>query len=342
MKSIFQIGLSGLHSIMSELSQPKFRAKQIWDYIMNNFPASFNEISNIPKSLREELNARLVMFDMKIIKRQESKISGAIKYLIELNDGNYIEAVRLSYEHGFSLCISSQVGCNMGCTFCASTIGGMSRNVMSYELIEQLAIVNSLEKKFITHIVMMGMGEPLDNYDEVVDFIKKVNSEEYMNIGQRHITLSTCGLVDKIKALADENFQITLAISLHNAFDDQRSQTMPINRKYNISELIDAVDYYIAKTSRRVSIEYALIAGVNDSDSHANKLGELLKNKLIHINLIPINPISERDYKPTDVNSVFKFKEKLRKMHLNATIRRELGDDIDGACGQLRRKIGGL
>lgn len=339
--TIFELGLEGLEALLESKSQPKYRARQIWDYVFGLNALNISDITNISKALREELQQELCIFDMEIEKRQQSMQSGAIKYLIKLHDGNYIEAVRLQYEHGYSLCISSQVGCKMGCTFCASTLDGMARNLKAYELIEQIVLIGATEKQPITHVVLMGMGEPLDNYDNVLEFLRQVNSKDGLNISHRHITLSTCGLVDKIKQLADEKLQITLAISLHNPFDEQRSAVMPINRKYNIEELMGAIDYYIEKTNRRVTLEYALIAGNNDSVEHSKKLVKLLKNKQVHINLIPINPISEREYKPTDKASVFKFRDNLIKYGVNATVRREMGDDIDGACGQLRRKSGG-
>lgn len=339
--TIFELKIAGLEELMLAKSQPKYRAKQIWDYVFGLNALELSDITNISKELREELKQEMTIFDMSIEAKQESKQSGAIKYLIRLHDGNYVEAVRLQYEHGYSLCISSQVGCRMGCNFCASTLDGMARNLKAYELIEQVVLIGATEKQPITHIVLMGMGEPLDNYDNVLEFLRQVHSKEGLNISHRHITLSTCGLVDKIKQLADEKLQITLAVSLHNPFDEQRSEIMPINRKYNIDELFGAIDYYVAKTNRRVSLEYALIAGNNDTPEHSKRLVKLLKNRQVHINLIPINPISEREYRPTDKTAVYRFRDNLIKYGVNATVRREMGDDIDGACGQLRRKSGG-
>ena len=336
MKSIFELKEDGLKDYLKSINEPSYRSSQIFKFI-NNFVDNFDDMTNLPKSLRENLKQNFCIYDMKIIKKQVSKDKNASKYLIKLHDGYLIEAVRLKYKYGYSLCVSTQVGCKMGCNFCASTIGGKARDLKAYELIQQLTLIGNIEKEKITHCVLMGIGEPLDNYDEILTFFKDVNDEKGLNISHRRITMSTCGLVPEIKKLADENLQITLAISLHNPFNDERSKIMPINRKYPLEELIDAIDYYIEKTNRRVSIEYALIAGVNDSDRHLNKLVELLKDKLIHVNLIPINPIKERDYKPTENKAVFEFQQKLIENNINATVRRELGDDIDGACGQLRR-----
>lgn len=338
MKSIFELNETGLIDLLKELNEPKYRAKQILEFVFKNNARTFDDITNISKKLREKLEEKVCIYDIKVIKKQESKQKNAIKYLLKLSDGNFIEAVRLKYKYGYSLCISTQVGCKMGCNFCASTIGGKVRDLKSYELIQQLALISALEGEKITHCVLMGIGEPMDNFENVVNFLQEVNNENGLNISHRRITVSTCGLVPEIKKLADMNFGITLAISLHNPFNDERSKIMPINRRYNIETLLEAVDYYIEKTNRRVSIEYALIEGVNDSENHSNELAKLLKDKLIHVNLIPINPISERKYRPTDNKKVFEFQHRLQDLGINATVRRELGDDIDGACGQLRRK----
>lgn len=337
--SLYSLSFEALQEAIVALGEPKFRAKQVWDFIINKRVKSIDEMHNLPKSLKEKLNSQFVLFDMKVVTVQGSEESATKKYLIALRDGNQVEAVLMKYAHGNSICISSQVGCRMGCTFCASTIDGLARNLEAYELWEQIALVSADADLRVSHVVLMGSGEPLDNYDNVVKFFRTVSHDDHLNIGQRHITVSTCGLVNKIDQLADEKLQITLAISLHQPFNDARSSVVPVNKKWPIEQLMAAVDRYIEKTGRRVTIEYTLIRGVNDSPEHAKALIDLLRGKLLHINLIPVNPIAERDYQPTSKKDVHAFKAMLEKGRLNVTVRRELGDDIDAACGQLRRSF---
>lgn len=337
--SLYALDMASLEQVVVSLGEPKFRAKQIWEFMMNKRVTSIDEMHNIPKKLKDKLSAKYKLFDMKIVKVQGSEESSTKKYLISLRDGHQVEAVLMKYAHGNSICISSQVGCRMGCTFCASTIDGLARNLESYELWEQIAIVAADANVRVSHVVLMGSGEPLDNFEAVVEFIKTVSNQEHLGIGQRHITVSTCGLVNRIDQLADEKLQITLAISLHQPFNDERSLVVPVNKKYPIEVLMASVDRYIALTGRRVTVEYALIKGVNDTREHAGALVKLLKGKLIHVNLIPINPIEERDYEPTLKKDVLQFKKMLESGKLNVTVRRELGDDIDAACGQLRRSF---
>lgn len=337
--SLYQYTFSELEQLVFQLKEPKFRAKQIWDFLYQKRVQNLDEMHNLPKDLKEKLKNHNVLFDMKINLVQGSEESSTRKYLIALRDGHQVEAVLMKYAHGNSICISTQVGCRMGCTFCASTIDGLARNLEAYELWEQIAIVSAHAGLRISHVVLMGSGEPLDNYEHVVEFIRTVSSDHHFNIGQRHITVSTCGLVNKIERLADEKLQITLAISLHNPFNEARSNLVPVNKKWPIEVLMAAVDQYIAKTNRRVTIEYTLISGVNDSQDHASALVSLLKGKLIHVNLIPVNPIAERDFQPSSKKYVQAFRQRLEKGGLNVTIRRELGDDIDAACGQLRRSF---
>mgnify|MGYP002860872591 CR=1 FL=1 len=335
--SLFQFSLSELTDAIVALGEPKFRAKQIWDFMLEKRVKSIDDMHNLPKLLKEKLKANYTLFDMKVTHVQGSTESTTRKYLIALKDSHQVEAVLMKYAHGNSICISTQVGCRMGCTFCASTIDGLARNLEAYELWQQIALVAADAQLRVSHVVLMGSGEPLDNYEHVLRFIRVASSDEHLNIGQRHITVSTCGLVNKIDRLATEKLQITLAISLHNPFNEARSSIVPVNKKWPVEELLAAVDRYIAATNRRVTIEYTLIKGVNDSEDHAKALIALLKGKLIHVNLIPVNPIAERDFQPTEKKHVILFRQRLEKGGLNVTVRRELGDDIDAACGQLRR-----
>lgn len=337
--SLFQYNLEGLEQVVKDLGEPKFRAKQIWDFMLHQRVQSIDEMHNLPKGLKEKLKAHYCLYDMKVVKVQGSSESSTRKYLIALRDAHQVEAVLMRYEHGNSICISTQVGCRMGCTFCASTLDGLARNLEAYELWEQISLVAADAQLRVSHVVLMGSGEPLDNYDQVLRFLKTVSQDDHLNIGQRHITVSTCGLVNKIDMLAKEKLQITLAISLHNPFNDARSSIVPVNKKWPVEDLMAAVDRYIAATNRRVTIEYTLIKDVNDSQDHSQALIQLLRGKLIHINLIPVNPIAERDFQPTEKKHVQAFKQRLEKGGLNVTVRRELGDDIDAACGQLRRSF---
>ncbi len=326
-----------LTSYIVSLNEPKFRGKQIYSWLYKGI-SSFEDMLNIPKSLREKLTENCTLGQLKIAEKFVSDIDETRKYLLQLNDGNYIETVLMKYHHGYTLCVSSQVGCRMGCKFCASTLNGKVRDLTSGEIIGQiLAVQNDLGER-ISNIVMMGIGEPLDNFDNVMKFLKIVSSPDGLNIGMRHISLSTCGLVPKIYELADEKLQITLSISLHATDDKMRSSIMPVNNKYNIEKLIEACKYYIEKTNRRISFEYTLISGVNDNIETADALIKLLSGMLCHVNLIPVNAVSETGFKKTDRKKVEAFQARLEKNGISATIRREMGSDISAACGQLRNK----
>lgn len=316
---------------------PEFRAKQIYQWMHEKYVADVEDMTNLPKDLR-----RLIAEEgfVKITERarQTSKTGKTVKYLYELSDGQMIETVFMQYDYGNSICISSQAGCRMGCSFCASTIGGLVRNLTASEMLEQVYATMRTEGERISNIVIMGTGEPLDNYENVIRFIKIISDENGYDISQRNITLSSCGIVPMIKKLADEKLTITFALSLHAATDEDRKRLMPIANKYTIAETIDACKYYFEKTGRRITFEYSLVKGENDSERQAQRLAALLKGMNCHVNLIPINPINERNYSKSDDNSVEKFKFTLEKNSINVTIRRSVGSDIDAACGQLRRK----
>ena len=321
--------------VRNGLGEPSFRAKQIFEWLYRGAD-SFDEMSNLSKSLRERLNAAYTAGNLKIEQKFVSRIDETRRYLLKLEDGNYIESVLMKYHHGYTICVSSQVGCAMGCRFCASTRNGKARNLSAGEIIGQVMTVQKDLGERISNIVMMGIGEPLDNYDEVLKFLEIVNHPSGLNIGHRHITLSTCGLVPKIKDLADRQLQITLSVSLHAADDETRSEIMPVNRRYSISQLMDACRYYIKKTNRRISFEYTLISGVNDNSAEAEKLLKLLHGMLCHVNLIPVNPVKETGFKQGSRAKIEEFQRILESGGISATIRREMGADISAACGQLR------
>ena len=327
-----------LEEFLKELGEPKFRAKQIFSWLHKGVE-SFDEMTNISKSTRDKLSEKSYVSALKIREKYVSKIDKTTKYLFELPDGNCIESVVMYYNHGISICISSQVGCRMGCNFCASTIGGLYRSLTPGEIINQVIFAQKDIGERISNIVMMGIGEPLDNFDNVIKFLKNINCEEGLNIGYRHISLSTCGIVPKIYELAKCQFPITLSVSLHAPNNEIRSSIMPINKKYPIEELMAACRDYIKTTTRRISFEYSLISGVNDSMENADELANLLKGMLAHVNLIPVNKIEERDYKKGNKKQINDFCERLNKRGVNATIRRELGSDIQASCGQLRKKL---
>lgn len=316
---------------------PEFRAKQIYKWMHEKYVADVDDMTNLPKDLR-----RLIAEEdfVKITERarQASKTGKTAKYLYELSDGQMIETVFMQYDYGNSICISSQAGCRMGCSFCASTIGGLVRNLTASEMLEQVYATMRTEGERISNIVIMGTGEPLDNYENVIRFIKIISDKNGYNISQRNITLSSCGIVPMIKRLADEKLTITFALSLHASTDEDRKRLMPIANKYTIAETIDACKYYFEKTGRRITFEYSLVKGENDSERQAQGLAALLAGMNCHVNLIPVNPINERNYSKIDDNSVEKFKFTLEKNSINVTIRRSVGSDIDAACGQLRRK----
>ena len=323
------------------IGEPKFRAEQVFTWLSRG--ASFSEMTNLSKALREKLEVNCLDTLPKVEQKLVSKLDGTIKYLFRLYDGACIESVFMRYNHGNTLCISSQVGCRMGCKFCASTIGGRVRNLLPSELLGQVIAAEKDSGERISNIVMMGIGEPLDNYDNVIRFLKLVNAEGGLNIGFRHISLSTCGVVTGILKLAEEEFPLTLSISLHAANDEKRSEIMPVNNKWKISELLSACVAYYKKTGRRISFEYTLISGKNDSTKDAEELGKLLKNAFrgtgapIHVNLIRVNEVAETGFKKGTEESVKLFAGKLSEFGIVATTRRRLGADVNAACGQLRR-----
>lgn len=323
--------------IVEEFNEKAYRAGQIYKWLHVALCQSFDDMTDIPLKLREALKDKFDFTCLKQLRLQTSKIDGTSKFLFELSDGNCIESVLMKYKHGNSVCISSQAGCRMGCRFCASTLDGLSRNLLPGELLDQIYRIQSYTGERVDNIVIMGCGEPLDNFDNVVKFLGMISDPNGLNISQRNITLSTCGLVPMIKKLADLELQITLAISLHAPSDELRRTIMPIANKYSISELLEACEYYFNKTGRRISFEYSLINGVNDTKEHALMLIDNIKHLNCHVNLIPINPIKERDFKQGTQKEIDNFKKLLEKYKINVTIRREMGRDIQGACGQLRK-----
>lgn len=327
-----------LEAFLKELGEPKFRAGQIFEWLSRGVE-SFDEMTNISKATREKLAGVSFISTLKIREKYVSKLDKTTKYLFELPDGNCIESVVMYYNHGISICISSQVGCRMGCGFCASTIGGLYRSLTAGEILNQVIFAQKDIGERISNIVMMGIGEPLDNFENVKKFLRNVNHEKGLNIGYRHISLSTCGLVPKIYELAEENMPITLSVSLHAPNNEIRNSIMPVNKKYPVEELIKACKDYIKTTTRRISFEYSLISGVNDSMENADELARLLKGMLCHVNLIPVNKIEEREYKKGNKQEIRAFCERLNSRGINATVRRELGSDIQASCGQLRKKL---
>ena len=327
-----------LTNLIKELGQPGFRAGQIYDWMHKKQARSYEEMTNLSKELREKLTAETEFVSLRSERIQESKIDGTRKYLFALADGNLIESVFMKYRFGNSVCVSSQVGCRMGCRFCASTIDGVERNLKPSEILDQIyAIMRDTGEK-ISRVVVMGSGEPLDNYDNIIRFVHLLTDGNGLNLGQRNLTISTCGIVPNMYRLAEEKLQINLAISLHASNQEKRQELMPIANKYSIDELIKACRDYFDKTGRQLTFEYSLVGGVNDSEEDANELSGLLKDLNCVVNLIPVNPIKERDYVESTKDKVMAFQHKLQSRKINATIRREMGRDIDGACGQLRRR----
>lgn len=330
--------LEELQNCLVELGEKAFRAKQIYQWIHEKLAAGYEDMSNLSKDLREKLQNKENFVKLNIVQVQESAIDGTRKYLFELPDGNVVESVWMKYHHGNSVCISSQVGCRMGCRFCASTLDGLERNLLPSEMLEQIYSIIRHTGERVSNIVVMGTGEPMDNYENLVRFVRMISDEKGQNISQRNITVSTCGIVPNMKRLAEEKLQITLALSLHATTDEKRRQLMPIANKYSLNEVMDACKYYFEKTGRRITFEYSLVAGVNDTKEDANELVDLIKGMNCHVNLIPVNPIKERDYKQSNKEQIQKFRARIEKSGISATVRREMGRDIDGACGQLRRK----
>ncbi len=335
---IKSLNLDELTAYIETLGEKKFRAKQLYEWMHVHLARNYDEMSNIPKSLKEKLQrdadyVSLVQRDCQI-----SKEDGTRKYLFELSDGNFVESVMMRYEYGISVCVSSQVGCKMGCRFCASTLDGWLRNLTPSEILDQIYAISKDMGERVGHVVVMGTGEPLDNYDNLLKFIELLSDENGLNLSQRNITVSTCGIVPRIYDLADKKLQITLALSLHASSQEKRKALMPVANAYDLSEVLKACEYYYKKTGRRMSYEYSLIAGQNDREEDVRELVALFSKKNCHINLIPVNPIKERNYQSSSKEAVNAFKNKLEKNGINVTIRREMGRDIDGACGQLRRR----
>ena len=338
--SIYSLRLEDLQSWVEQQGEKPFRATQIFEWLYKKRVASFEEMTNIPKALRERLDEHFVITTLKTLVQQTSK-DGTMKFLFELHDGYSIETVLMRHDYGNSICVTTQVGCRIGCTFCASTLGGLKRNLQAGEIVAQVVKVQKAldeTNERVSSIVVMGIGEPFDNYDELMKFLKIVNHPKGLHIGARHITVSTSGIIPKIYQFADENMQINFAISLHAPNTELRTKLMPINRAYKLPELMEAVRYYIEKTGRRVTFEYGLFGGVNDQIEHAEELAQLIKGLKCHVNLIPVNYVPERNYVRTPREQIFAFERTLKEHGINVTWRREQGHDIDAACGQLRAK----
>ena len=329
--------LPELSACLKEMGQPAFRAKQVYTWLHKGV-RSYEEMTNIPQALRAVLAEQFPICPPQVVRKQESKKDGTIKYLWKLSDGNCVETVLMRYHYGNTVCISTEVGCRMGCAFCASTLGGLVRKLEPFEMLDQVLFTQVDSGLPVSHIVLMGIGEPLDNFDNVMRFLELVNSPDGMNISMRHISLSTCGLVPKIDELAKRKLQISLAISLHGPNNEIRSKVMPVNKAYPIEELLDACRRYFDATGRRIHFEYAMIGGVNDSVDHAKELLRRLKGLPAHFNLIPLNHVEESPLKPSSKAAVAKFQKILEDGGITATVRRTLGGDIDASCGQLRRK----
>ncbi|MBQ6030430.1 MAG: 23S rRNA (adenine(2503)-C(2))-methyltransferase RlmN [Oscillospiraceae bacterium] len=322
---------------MLDLGEPKFRGKQVYSWLHRAAP-DFAAMTNLPRSLREKLADRFLLTCPTVVRKQESALDGTVKYLWRLYDGNCVETVLMRYHHGNTVCISSEVGCPMGCAFCASTIGGLVRRLSAGEILDEVLFTQADSGQEISNIVLMGIGEPLDNYDNVTRFLELVNSPDGANIGMRHISLSTCGVVPKIRALAESELQLTLSVSLHAPDDETRNRIMPVNRTWNVEALLSACRDYFKATGRRISFEYAMIRGVNDSPEAAGLLIRRLHGMAAHVNLIPLNHVDESPFEPSERQTVLRFQKQLEDSGIACTVRRTLGSDIDASCGQLRRK----
>lgn len=338
-QDIMLYSLDELKEYLNSIGEKPFRAKQIYEWLHQKLVECFDDMTNISNNLKEKLNNDFYIQSLEMVQVLTSKIDGTQKFLFMLNDGNVIESVLMRYKHGNSVCISTQVGCRMGCRFCASTLDGLVRNLKPSEMLEEIYYIQRYSKERVSNIVLMGSGEPMDNFDNVLAFVKTISDENGLHISQRNITISSCGLAEKIKELADSNVQVTLALSLHAADDETRKQLMPIAYKYSIREVLEACQYFFDKTGRRITFEYSLVAGVNDTKEEAAKLVHLIKGMNCHVNLIPVNPIKERDFKRSTKVNIASFKGHLEKNGINATVRREMGSDIQGACGQLRKSF---
>ena len=337
MTDIKSMTLGEISEALRAMGEPSFRGKQVFTWLHRGV-TDFDQMINIPKSLREKLAREYVITAPTVARKQVSKLDGTIKYLWELSDGNCIETVLMSYHHGNTVCISSQVGCRMGCKFCASTLAGKVRDLKPSEMLDQVLFTQLDAGKEISNIVLMGIGEPLDNFDNVMRFLELINSPDGMNIGMRHISLSTCGLVDKIEKLAERDLQLTLSVSLHSPDDESRSKIMPVNRRWPVDTLLAACRDYFAKTGRRISFEYTMIDGVSDSPEQAELLSKKLAGMGAHVNMIPLNNVTESGLHTSSRQAIHQFQSILEANGITATLRRTLGSDIDASCGQLRRK----
>ena len=336
---IKSFSLGELVEEFSALGEKAFRAKQTYEWMHQKLVRSFDEMTNLSKDFRQKCKDRYAFTSLEILQVQESRLDGTRKYLFRLYDGNVVESVWMRYKHGNSVCISSQVGCRMGCKFCASTLDGLARNLMPSEMLDQIYAISVHTGERVSNVVVMGTGEPMDNYDNLLQFLKLLTDENGLHISARNVTVSTCGIVPNMRRLAKEHLQITLALSLHATTDEKRQRLMPIANKYSIEELMDACKYYFEQTGRRITFEYSLVGGVNDTREDAEALIALAEPLNCHINLIPVNPIKEREFVQSDTGHIQAFKNRLEKARINVTIRREMGRDIDGACGQLRRSF---
>lgn len=337
-RDIKSLTLSQLKEEMEALGEKSFRARQLYEWMHVKLAERYEEMTNIPHKLLDQCRERYTYTVLKRIRMQESKLDGTRKYLFELADGNTVESVWMRYKHGNSVCISSQVGCRMGCRFCASTLDGLERNLLPSEMLEQIYAITRHTGERVSNVVVMGTGEPMDNFDNLLQFITLLTDENGLHISQRNITVSTCGIVPRIYQLADRHLQITLALSLHAATNEKRRELMPVADRYSLEELMEVCACYFEQTGRRITFEYSLVKDVNDTIEDAEQLIRLIKGLNCHVNLIPVNPIKERDYIQSERRAVEQFKEYLEKNGINATVRREMGRDIDGACGQLRRR----
>ena len=339
MTDIKSLNYEELTKAVTELGEKAFRAKQMYEWMHVKLADGFDEMTNLSRDFREKCKETFSYTRFTVERMQESAAGDTRKFLFALSDGNMVESVWMKYKHGNSVCISSQVGCRMGCKFCASTLDGLERNLTASEMLEQIYAITRITGERVSNVVVMGTGEPMDNYDNLLQFIRMLTDEHGLHISQRNITVSTCGLVPRMRQLAQEKLQITLALSLHATTDEKRRELMPIANRYSIKELMEVCKEYFDCTGRRISFEYSLVAGVNDSVKDAQELAALARPVGAHVNLIPVNPIKERDFKRTADGSVREFQRTLEKAHVTATVRREMGQDIDGACGQLRRRV---
>lgn len=332
------MNMQELTAFVTGLGEKSFRARQLYEWLHVKQVGSFAEMTNLPKAFREQLERSCVLVRLALVDVQVSAVDGTRKYLFSLPDGNMVESVLMRYKHGNSVCVSSQVGCRMGCKFCASTLGGLVRSLAPSEMLDQVYCIGRDIGERISNVVVMGTGEPLDNYENLLRFIELLTDENGLHISQRNVTVSTCGIVPRMRSLAEQKLAITLALSLHASSQEKRLALMPVANRYDIHEVIDACRYYFEKTGRRVTFEYSLVGSVNDTGEDAAGLASLLSGMNCHVNLIPVNPIRERDYVGSNARTVRAFQERLTKSGLNVTVRREMGQDIDGACGQLRRR----